>query len=214
MASRLFLDFDGTLVDPRRRLYRLFCELAPETTLSFDDYWQLKCGKMTQRQMLRYYLQYPDARVDAFRDAWMEKIEEPERLMIDTPFPGVTEFLAQASRQAALCLVTARQHRERLLNQIRRLGWDACFSDVLATAPRQSKAELIRSRLACGPGDWIVGDTGEDILAGKELGMRTAAVTSGVLSEAVLRTYQPDALLDSVVQLTNLLPPQAATAQP
>lgn len=207
MTRRLFLDLDGTLIDPRRRLYELFTELAPENTLSFDEYWQNKRNRMNQREMLRHFLRYPDAKIDSFKRAWMERVEDPERLAKDVPLEGVSEFLAHARQFADFYLVTARQHPERLLAQIRRLGWENSFQDIATTAQRQSKAALVRSRIAYARDDMFVGDTGEDIIAGRELGMRTIAVTSGVLNEAALLEYRPDEIHDSVVRLMDSLAP-------
>lgn len=201
MTNRLFLDLDGTLIDSRQRQYNLFSELAPESTISFDEYWRCKRNNMNQRVLLQRYLQYSDVQIAEFKGAWMGKIEEPVRLDIDVPFEGVREFLSQASRKCDLFLVTGRQHLDRLVPQMRKLGLYDYFSDILNTAQRQSKAELIRSRAAWDADDIFVGDTGEDILAGRELGMRTVAVTSGALSEETLRKYHPDMVLETVVHL-------------
>lgn len=201
MTNRLFLDLDGTLIDSRQRQYNLFSELAPESTISFDEYWRCKRNNMSQRDLLQRYLQYSDAQVAVFRDAWMDKIEEPFRLDLDVPFEGVREFLAQTHREFELRLVTGRQHFDRLVPQMRKLGLYDYFLDIINTAQRQSKSELVRARSAWGADDIFVGDTGEDILTGKELGMRTVAVTSGALSEETLRKYHPDLVLESVVHL-------------
>jgi phosphoglycolate phosphatase len=206
MTERLFLDLDGTLIDPRRRLYTLFCELAPEVGLSFEDYWRDKRNRMSQREMLRKYLAYPDARIDAFHEAWMSKVEEPARLALDTPFPGVSEFLDRARQQATLCLITARQHQDRLAEQLYRFGWQDVFTCVLTTGQRQTKAAMIRAHCAYGADDALVGDTGEDILAGKELGMHTVAVASGALSEAILREYAPDRIVPTVADIPTDVP--------
>lgn len=40
-----------------------------------------------------------------------------------------------------------------------------------------------------------MGDTGHDILVGQKLGLRTAAVTNGFLSEESLTPYNPTILL-------------------
>lgn len=203
MTNRLFLDLDGTLIDSKQRQYNLFSELAPESTISFDEYWRCKRNNMNQRQLLQRYLQYSDVQIAEFKGAWMDKIEEPARLGIDVPFEGVREFLSQASREFDLFLVTGRQHLDRLVPQMRKLGLYDYFSDILNTAQRQSKAELIRSRAAWDADDILVGDTGEDILAGRKLGMRTVAVTSGALSEETLRKYHPDIVLESVVHFAH-----------
>jgi len=49
---QVFFDLDGTLPDSRERLYRLFCELVPESRLSFDKYWALKRRKQDHKTIL------------------------------------------------------------------------------------------------------------------------------------------------------------------
>ena len=41
------VDLDGTLICPRLRIYRVFCALAPDTDLSFDEYWALKMANLS-----------------------------------------------------------------------------------------------------------------------------------------------------------------------
>lgn len=201
MANRLFLDFDGTLTDPRPRLYSLFCELEPECAWSFVDYWSIKRKRISQRDMLKRYFGYDEIRVTRFRQAWMEKIEEPERLAKDIPYPGVDAFLARCAERSSLYLVTARQRPERAHEQIRRLGWSGFFTKILVTGQQRPKADLVREAVSYAPADVLAGDTGEDIMAGKTLGIQTVAVSSGVLNEEILQSYQPNQLLQYVTEL-------------
>ena len=46
--------------------------------------------------------------------------------------------------------------------------------------------------------NWFVGDTGEDILVGKRLGMRTCGVLTGFLSYERLSDYEPELICSSV----------------
>lgn len=204
MTRRIFLDLDGTLIDPRPRLYRLFCDLAGEGVLTFEEYWRIKRGRMDQRTLLRRYLNYTDAQIAAFKADWMVKVEEPERLAEDRPFAGVSPLLAELSQRYPLVLVTARQHPERVEAQLAAFGWRSYFSQVLVTGQKQSKDALIRTHYTPIQTDLLIGDTGEDIEAGKALGVTTVAVASGVLSADILREYQPDHLLDSVVAVKDL----------
>ncbi len=196
--ARLFLDFDGTLIDPRPRLYSLFQELAPESQLSFDEYWRIKRGRATQRDVLRGYLNYSDAQIAVFNTAWMQKIEEPERLSGDKPLPGAADFLARMSKKMPLYLVTARQNPARARQQVDGLGWGGYFTSLLVTAQKAGKDEVIRLNAEFSPRDTLIGDTGEDIVAGKKLGLRTVAVCSGILSRDILAEYKPDMIIDSV----------------
>jgi len=75
------------------------------------------------------------------------------------------------------------------------------FADVLVTRQLKSKVELIKEHVVVSTNDVFVGDTGEDILTGKELGILAVGVSSGFLSAPVLQSYRSDLLLSSVVEL-------------
>jgi phosphoglycolate phosphatase len=199
MTNRIFFDLDGTLIDSRRRLYSLFAQLAPENTFSYEAYWEVKRKRKSQHDFLREYFEYSDAQVEFFRRAWMSNVEDPERLRLDQPFEGVSDLLAKLALQRELYLITARQYPARVKTQVHQFGWSAYFRDIFVTRQQESKASLIREKLTCTGEDILVGDTGEDILSGRELGMKTVAVLSGVLSAEVLMQYRPDQLVDSVV---------------
>jgi len=197
--GRILFDFDGTLIDSSQRLYRLFCELAPECSLSYQEYWRIKRDRVNQADILRQYFNYNDVQIAQFKKAWMTSIEDISRLAQDVPFAGVHELLRQLSLTHALYLVTARQYPERVKKQVASFGWSEYFTDILVTGQQQTKTALIRSMVAYDPTDIIVGDTGEDIQVGKELGIRAVAVSSGCLSAEVLAEYKPDCLLENVV---------------
>ena len=56
--ANLFFDFDGTIVDSKVRLYKLFCELCIDNKFSFNDYWELKRESLTQAEILKKYFNY------------------------------------------------------------------------------------------------------------------------------------------------------------
>ncbi len=197
MVRNLFLDFDGTLIDSRQRQYQLFCDLVPESLLSFDEYWLIKRQKVSQANMLSKYFGYDDTRIAAMHAEWMKKIEEPARLALDMPFDGVDVLLNEISTQFTLYLVTARQKPDLVIKQLGNLDWKAMFTQVLVTEQRFRKLELIEHNVAYSSSDVMVGDTGEDIMVGKSLGLRTVAVTYGILNADILGSYSPDVLIDS-----------------
>lgn len=201
MTRRLFLDFDGTLVDSRRRQYDLFQELGRPAALGFDEYWRCKRAGINQAEMLRRYCGLPDDRHGEFKSAWLEQIEDPARLETDLVISGVPDFLARSAAHFELYLVTGRQHFDRLVTQMKKLGLHERFTAILNTEQRRSKVELVRSRASTGPGDVFVGDMAEDVLTGKELGMYTVAVTSGAYAAESLAKYGPDLVVASVAEL-------------
>lgn len=197
----IVLDLDGTLIDTRARLYRLFQHLAPESPLSFNEYWAFKRRGLSNADLLADELVWDEAAIVTFTRDWMALIEAPEFLALDEAFAGVADALSHLAERADLHLCTARQLPGAARAQLDKLGLSRWFKTVLVTEQHADKQGVLARQLPqLRPGDWMVGDTGRDVQAGRALGLRTCAVLSGFLDRDTLLLYRPDLVLDSVVQ--------------
>jgi len=204
MTRRLFIDFDGTLIDSRVRQYELFVEICGNTTITLGEYWNAKRDGINQSDMLSKYAEFTPDEEWVFKKKWMEAIEEQTRLLQDELIDNAQAFLSESAKHFNLYLVTGRQHRDRLIDQMQQLGIVRYFSGVLNTAQRIPKAQLVRANAASATGDVFIGDSGEDILAGKELGIFTVGVTSGASTAERLVKYGPNLIVNSVAELEPL----------
>lgn len=206
MLSNLFVDLDGTLIDSKGRQYALFRELLElECPLSFSDYWRLKRSGATQKDILVNNFGYSREGVETFKKRWMTSVEDVKRLRTDTVIPGIPTALGALSNSFSVYLVTARQHQTALCEQLEWLGLYKFFREILCTGQQLSKSELVQSRVSASDGDIFIGDTGEDIVAGKSLGITSVAVLTGVCSRALLEPYSPDFILDSFSNLEDIV---------
>src|SRR5450631_1232886 len=184
----IFFDLDGTLVNSGERLYQLFQHLVPVSKLSYDQYWNLKRNKNGHARILRENFSYTEDSIHSFEKDWMNNIEKSEWISLDQPFNGVKSFIEKLSKESVLYLVTARQSESMVEKQISSFGWGFFFSKILVTGPKREKYDLM-SMFELDKTDWLVGDTGYDILTGKKLGISTAAVLSGFLNREKLEEY-------------------------
>jgi len=196
----VIFDLDGTLIDSRMRLYRLFCDLVQKTQLGFNDYWSLKRSKVSHEMILTEKYGYRPDEISIFQDQWMSLIETPDYLALDTKIECIEHVLGELQKQANLVVCTARQRRNLTISQLKRLGLNHYFSLVLVTEQAQSKEALLVDNLDITDQDWIVGDTGKDIEVGKSININTCAVTNGFICKEVLLSYSPDRMLGSVVE--------------
>lgn len=201
----LYFDLDGTLIDSRLRVYRLFCDLVPGCGLSFDQYWEIKRRKVSHAEMLADYFDYGPRKIADTQEKWLDRIEDLDLLKLDKPFEHIDILLARASSRFNLHLITARQKPGLVQEQLEDFGWSGLFSKVLVTEQRFTKSDLIAKNSSYCKTDMVIGDTGEDIETGRKLGMRTIAVSYGILDGEVLRSYSPDVLLDSPESLKEYL---------
>lgn len=197
----IFFDLDGTLLDCRERLFRLFQFLVPASNLSFETYWELKENHVKNGNILSSYFGYSEEDIVAFEKTWLMNVEQSEWLTLDKPFDGVTNYLFGLKDVHSMYLVTARQNEDSARRQIASLGWAGMFKGILVTGQKMDKSKLIRSTLTPHEKDWMVGDTISDILAGKQLGIRTAVVLSGYLTRQEAVRYEPDQIGDGVQNL-------------
>ena len=196
----IIFDLDGTLIDSRLRLYRLFQDLAPESVLSFEQYWELKRDKISNEAIISSRLRYNKDQVAAFVERWMNWIETPQYLMLDVGFTGMQAALVVLHEFADLHVCTARQLQAPVLSQLNCLNLMQFFDRVMVTEQNATKESLIKAHVKnLSSSDWLVGDTGKDIQVGKSLGMKTCGVLSGFLSKKSLTSYSPDLILNSVL---------------
>lgn len=198
---KLFFDLDGTLIDSKQRLYQLFQFLVPESTLSFENYWNFKKNKINHAKILTNEFDFSQENIDLFEIEWMKNIELKKWLALDHPFEGVSEYLNKLKQNNLLFLVTARQSEEMALDQIKKFNWENLFEKVFVTGQKVEKFHLINKNIKVSGQDWFIGDTGNDINTGKQLGIKTAAVLTGFLNREQLIKYEPDIIVEQVIHL-------------
>jgi phosphoglycolate phosphatase-like HAD superfamily hydrolase len=200
----LFFDLDGTLLNSQMRLYRLFQDLVGASYLSIHEYWELKRNKINHKTILSDMFHYTDDDFNHFEKSWMEKIELPEYLQFDAlvdDVPGVLNFLAQKND---IYIVTSRQSKENAIEQLKRLQIYNFFYDVLVTEHKYEKVVLVKKK-GYKKGDFLIGDTGKDVLTGLELSMNTIAVTYGFLKKDILETYKPHFVVDKLSDIIDIV---------
>ena len=199
---KIIFDLDGTLICSKKRLYELFCNLIQSRDLSFSDYWNLKYIGNSNQDILRERFDYTKAEISNFVNGWMKKIESDYYLEMDTLIDGTIEFLERIIQNNSLYFCTARQSTCQVAKQLESLSISKYFENIFVTEQKNSKAELLKnSGLKFTKHDWIIGDTGHDIITGKEIGINTCAVLSGFMSLDALIGYSPDIIVANIAKI-------------
>jgi phosphoglycolate phosphatase len=201
----VIFDLDGTLIDSRRRLYELFSALVPKSTLSFNEYWRLKRQRINHEFILTNYFNYTQIEIFKFQEVWLSLIESPNYIRLDTKIDGVINVLEALYPNNILYLCTARQFNDSTVEQLKSLGLYNYFKKILVTQNRISKVDLILQNVNLTPSDWLVGDTGQDVMVGKALNIMTCSVFSGFLDKGILEEYHPDVITSSVIDLPSII---------
>jgi phosphoglycolate phosphatase len=201
---KIIFDLDGTIICSKKKLYELFSDLIESRQLSFSDYWDLKFSRKSNQNILKSKFNYSDNEIEYFVNNWMKLIEDDKYLKMDTLIDGVKDFLTGVSQNNELYICSARQSIQQVEKQLKRLSIFHFFQDIFVTEQKCSKKDLlVNKNLRLDKRDWIVGDTGHDIITGKELGIKTCAVLSGFTSRNVLVSYFPDIVIQNVTSFNS-----------
>jgi phosphoglycolate phosphatase-like HAD superfamily hydrolase len=208
MSERwIFLDLDGTLLDVSERYYRAHRDVVLRHggwPFPRDVYWTAKRNLVPENQILIRCGLSAEAAWQA-EGRRRQDLERPAYLKLDQLWPWMGDALTGLEERGKLAIVTLRNHRDRLEEQIQRIGLGLFCDPVISgrgDGTPEAKAALIRqSGISWAPGSVLVGDTEVDVASGKALGLRTVAVGNGIRSPALLERCSPDVLLADLRQV-------------
>jgi phosphoglycolate phosphatase len=131
------------------------------------------------------------------------------------PYPGVRETLRLVSASEAggprMAVVSNKPQEmcEAILRGLRLDGHFVCIVGARSGVPVKPAPDLVRLALdgvaVEAARAWVVGDSPNDVGAGKAAGCATVALTGGLSTRAALQGIDPDALLDTFDELLPLL---------
>ncbi|MFC2080834.1 HAD family hydrolase [Bacteroidota bacterium] len=204
---KFICDLDGTIIDSTNRIYTLFSNLIHPKLIQYERFISDKRAGKSNDLILKTIFGYKTDHLSNFQKQWSELIESRVYIKYNVLFPFSIEALSILKSFGEIYLVSNRQKKDVLLNELQQLGlWDF-FSLVLATEHKKTKVELIiEQNIINNKADlYMIGDTGEDIIAAKDLGIKSVAVKSGHRNELCLRSYQPDYIFENLSSFTDFI---------
>ena len=206
-AKGIFLDLDGTLVDSSgayveagRIAFQAMKKKPPETKVL------LEIPRRIEQRLTIDDLTHSDSKqfMQFYLKAYYSVTEAKNKLM-----PNIVETLQTLSEKAKLALITMRYCPNRVIQkELDYFGIAKYFTYIVTamdtTEPKPSPEALIQ----CGEAlnlemcdCLIVGDSVNDVRAGKAAGARTVAVLSGLYTHEELIREFPDLILPDVTTL-------------
>lgn len=127
------------------------------------------------------------------------------------PFTKTKTVLQQLKDEGFLIAAVSNRLRLSLIKSLKLTGtidyFDVivCADDVKNPKPHQEHLLVALEQLKVEPANaYMVGDTDQDILAGKNAQVKTVGVTYGFLGPEI-RKYNPDFIIDKIEHLSALL---------
>lgn len=216
----LIFDLDGTLSDPREGIIRClrhaFMEIGAE--LPGDEEIEQCIGPPLRDALLDLLDDHgtADRALAAFRAEYGRA-----GLLENQLYAGLVEALETLQQSEVPMLVATSKPREFAERTIDHFGLRRFFRAIHGCGLDGSlaeKTELLRHVIATealDPDDTLmIGDRKYDIVAARENGLRSIAVTWGFGSEAELRTARPDAFCASPAELVSVVFEQSQSRRP
>lgn len=197
----IFCDFDGTLIDCKKRY-----EKAAETALLETNgdslptnYWQQKRENTAEKTI------FPTLSTNAFinyENRRQELLEDPGYLKFDSLFPDTKSFLQMLrDKKYHIILVSMRKKRNLLREQIKYSTLDGYFAKVLTPSNHNINSLEIKTTLMLQSGYFdpnsslMLGDTELDYSVAQKLAIPSLLLTHGIRSQKYLLETCPQAIL-------------------
>jgi phosphoglycolate phosphatase len=207
----IIFDFDGTITDSRDDIAGAQLWVLGQlgiTSRSKEDLYQ-HIGKPLHETFVRLL---PPAMHHRIPDAARMYAEYyPSRSLITTTlFPGVRETLEVLCRAGKQLAVASTKRGPGIRRATDHFGITDRFvqlqgSDDLPFKPDPFIITKIIKDQGWEPNDTLmVGDTDNDILAGRNAGIATCAVTYGSLEEQALKALEPDFIIHNFPEIISI----------
>ena len=211
-AKCILMDLDGTVLDSRGA----YLEAAKEAfkaagAETFDVTLVTEIPKRLEQNLpIDDLIHSIDAK--KFLHVYLETYYRAT-LRTAKPVGNVEETLSNLRRRAKLALITRRHVPcKQLIKELEKFRLAQHFQLVITAldtkTPKPSPEALMEclQKMNCKAGSClVVGDSVVDVKAGKNAGIRTVAVLSGIYSREELEKENPDLILGSINELPDFI---------
>ena len=210
-AKGIFFDLDGTIVDSRdayveaaRTAFQAIGQESPPAKAALEIPRRLE-----QKQPINDIIK---GDIRKFLDVYLKTYYSISKEKTK-PIPGIATALEPLSKKAKLALITMRSvPKDAIIKELEHFGIAKYFTHVITALdthkPKPSPEALIKTIKALDIQICdciIVGDSVNDIRAGKAAGAKTVAVLSGLFSHKELAKEHPDLILENVTKLPEFI---------
>ncbi len=203
----VWFDFDGTLIHVDERFYQVhlaICSKLGISPLSKEDYWQARCNAVSTENILKL-IQASELfeKYIALRNTLIESLEF---LTYDVLRNGVKVTLGELKGTYTLHLLTGRSNKANLLYELENLEIKQYFSEVLMVSPFgkwEEKSTILNEYK--NESYYMIGDTPNDIIAGKNAAVKTIGILGGMSTYSILSATNPDFLVNDFPEIKKIL---------
>ncbi|MEE8586729.1 MAG: HAD-IA family hydrolase [Acidobacteriota bacterium] len=212
MVSAIVFDFDGTLIDASQAICHSFNGALRQRR--YAEWPEDSIRRMIGRPLTEMFTEATgcteaeeiDSLIEAYREHFLPACVPGSRAL-----PGTVDVIEHFSPRIPLAIATSR-HSDGAVRILQGLGLMSHFSAIVGLEqvenpkPHPEPVIMALQRIEVRPQEAaMVGDTVDDIQAGKEAGALSIGVTSGAFSRQQLEKAGADFVLERISGLIGLL---------
>lgn len=155
---------------------------------------------------MKFYNKYiPGMTLDEEMECYKEIVDSKEHHA--KFYPGMPELIKQLKRIGRNLFVVSSDYKKTIMPEIKNFGLDGIFDEVVMEVHDKTESirEIISKNGFKNSETVFIGDSNHEIEVGKDLGIKTIAVTWGFASEENLKQASPDYLAHNIKELESIL---------
>ncbi|PYG87169.1 phosphoglycolate phosphatase-like HAD superfamily hydrolase [Ruminiclostridium sufflavum DSM 19573] len=164
MSKTAYIDFDGTVVDVMHRYHGILAEYLHVNAflnLSFEKYCLYKRQGFKDHIIVDKIFEGFKIDIEHYVDYKRINLESNKWLKVDTVIGSPQRAYKQLNEAGfKIYLLTQRNYKERLINQVKLLNLEDSFDEYIVLMPllgQNAKAEFLKNKV--NSGDIIIGDS-------------------------------------------------------
>lgn len=208
--ATLFVDLDGTLLNIYGRLHKLHLDLCKKhhiKPMKKNYYIALKRSMIREKDLVKRLTKSKTAIRDYLKER-AKAIEQPRYLKLDKPLSKNISALKRLRKKYRLILLTNRKDRNDLLDQLRQHKLADLFFEIYNAGYSGSKEQILKKCHYLTKESCLIGDTVEDALLGRRLGVKAVIVLTGLLDRKNATRLKPAFIVDDLRQIVKIFDAQ------
>lgn len=156
---------------------------------------------------MSFYNKYLPGLTDTEQDSLYKEAILNSNCPKSKDYPGVCEFIKKLKKEGFFLGVISTDLSETLLPEIKKYGLENVFDEVITdSSDKVAALKNMMEKFELKPAEtFFIGDSNHEILASRENGTKSIAVTWGFNTEEYLKSKNPDYLVHNIKELEEVL---------
>lgn len=200
--KNIIFDWSGVINDNQLTTYLVVLKTFKHFGLAEISYEEFR-KEWEQPYMLFYNKYLPDLSLAEENRVYKKIYNQVIKDYPPKPYPGIIEILKKCKNHNQQLFIVSSDIKSSLLVEIEDFNLKNIFGDVVASVHDKEEGlrEIVVNNKLELAKTIFIGDTAHEVKVGKNVGIKTGAVTWGIHNEERLKEAKPDYLIHNLKEL-------------